>query len=268
MIESSAQSLSTLESCDAPNLALIQDISLDSITKSYPRSGMVLDHVSFEVFRGQSVALVGSNGSGKSTLMRVCIGLTPIDQGKVAILQNEIANAGRKGLRALRTRVGFVFQHHNLVPRVSVLSNVIHGALAQKSSFLYWGHSFAPRAVRERALSCLSRVGLADLAQRRADQLSGGQSQRVAIARALMQEPQILMADEPVASLDPAAGEEVMQLFADLCRSDGLTLLFSTHHIEHALKYSDRIIGLTRGRKIIDSETSLINESTLRGIYG
>jgi phosphonate transport system ATP-binding protein len=130
-----------------------------------------------------------------------------------------------------------------------------------------WFHEIAPRARREEAMACLDRVGLADLGVRRADQLSGGQSQRVAIARALMQQARVIFADEPVASLDPAAGEEVMELFRDLVRRDGLTLLFTTHNVRHALDYADRVVGLRHGRVAIDAASADLNPTSLRSFY-
>jgi len=205
----------------------------------------VLSGVSFTVRRGEVVALIGANGAGKSTLLRCLVRLVEPDEGDAMVLGAPTRALGPRALRRLRARV--VFQKHNLVPRLSVLTNVLHGALGR--SGLAAAHAAtAPGALREEALRCLERVGLAGLARQRADTLSGGQSQRVAIARALMQRPAALLADEPVASLDPAAGEEVMALFSALAREDGLTLLFTTHSMAHAAGYADRVIGLRAGR--------------------
>jgi phosphonate transport system ATP-binding protein len=170
-------------------------------------------------------------------------------------------------LRRLRARVGFVFQRHNLVPRLPVLSNVLHGALGRRAGPRAWFHEIAPHALREEAMDCLERVGLAGLAGRRADQLSGGQSQRVAIARALMQRPELMFADEPVASLDPAAGEEVMCCFLDLVRRYRLTLVFTTHNLRHALDYGERVVGLRGGRVTIDAPAAALDLQSLRAFY-
>ena len=207
----------------------------------------VLSGVSFTVRRGEVVALIGANGAGKSTLLRCLVPLVEPDESDAMVLGAPTRALGPRALRRLRARVGVVLQKHNLVPRLSVLTNVLHGALGR--SGLAAAHAAtAPGALREEALRCLERVGLAGLARQRADTLSGGQSQRVAIARALMQRPAALLADEPVASLDPAAGEEVMALFSALAREDGLTLLFTTHSMAHAAGYADRVIGLRAGR--------------------
>ena len=226
----------------------------------------ILDGVSLGVPAGQAAALIGANGAGKSTLLRTALRLIEPDGGKVSVLgQNPLELRGRD-LRHLRRRVGFVFQRHNLVPRLSVLTNVIHGAQG-RIGWRAWSHAWAPDAQRQEALECLASVGLADLAGRRADRLSGGQSQRVAIARALMQRPDLMFADEPVASLDPAAGEEVMALFARLCRDRGLTLVFTTHDLTHATRYADRVVGLRGGRLAIDAPASSLGATALRGFY-
>jgi phosphonate transport system ATP-binding protein len=211
----------------------------------------VLADVSFSVRRGEAVALIGANGAGKSTLLRCLLRLVEPDGGEAVVLGERTGALGPKGLRRLRARIGFVFQRHNLVPRLSVLTNVVHGALG-RAGFAAAHAATAPASLRREALRCLDRVGLAALARQRADTLSGGQSQRVAIARALMQRPEAFFADEPVASLDPAAGEEVMALFSALAREDGLTLLFTTHNMQHAAAHADRVIGLRAGRIVLE----------------
>lgn len=241
-------------------------IIIRGISKKYGEIP-VLKNLNLSIPKGQAVALIGSNGSGKSTLLRSSIRLIEPNSGEIIINGEEISHYSLRQLRKIRSQIGFVFQHHNLVPRLSVLSNVLHGALGRKNSPRLWFQGFASKEEREEAMNCLERVGLAQFASRRATQLSGGQSQRVAIARALMQRPSIIMADEPVASLDPQAGEEVMELFFHLSREENLTLLFCTHHLEHALTYADRVIGLSEGRIQIDSLTRDITSEELRGIY-
>ena len=162
----------------------------------------------------------------------------------------------RRELRGIRTRIGFVFQKHNLVGRLSALTNVVHGAQARDLGARAWLQSLAPQAIRQQALDCLERVGLAAMAGQRADQLSGGQSQRVAIARALMQQPEIVLADEPAASLDPQAGDEVMQLFASLMREEAKTVVFTSHNLSHALSFADRVIAIGGGKIVLDSPSS------------
>jgi phosphonate transport system ATP-binding protein len=189
------------------------------------------------------------------------------DGGEVRLFGTGVSARDPRGLKRLRARVGFVFQHHNLVGRATALSNVIHGCLARESWITTFNQAVAPNRLRGRAMACLERVGLADLAGQRADLLSGGQSQRVAVARALMQEPELLIADEPAASLDPAAGEEVMTLFADLARRDGLSLLFTTHNLQHARQYARRIVGLRAGSVVLDRPVAEMAAASLDDLY-
>ena len=170
-------------------------------------------------------------------------------------------------LRRFRAEVGIVWQRHNLVPRLSALSNVIHGVQARMSGPRVWVQSLAPAAVRDEAMECLVRVGLADRALVRVDSLSGGQQQRVAIARMLMQRPAFILADEPDASLDPQTGEEVMSLLLGLVRQEGLSLLVISHRLEHTLRFSDRILGLADGQIALDLATRDANAASLRQFF-
>jgi phosphonate transport system ATP-binding protein len=247
--------------------ALSADLEVRGLAKRFNGSAAVLTDVSLAVGKGEAVALIGANGAGKSTLLRCCLRLIEPDAGQVSLLETNVISLKAGALRRLRSRVGFVFQRHNLVPRLPVLSNVLHGALARRAGPRAWFHQLAPRALREEAMDCLERVGLAELALRRADQLSGGQSQRVAIARALMQRPQVMFADEPVASLDPAAGEEVMACFLDLVRRERLTLVFTTHNLRHALDYGERVVGLSGGRVTVDAPANTLDLPSLRAFY-
>jgi phosphonate transport system ATP-binding protein len=219
--------------------------------------------VTMRVNPGEAMALVGANGTGKSTLLRICLGLIRPDSGEVRLFGSPLDGS----LRARRARVGLVAQKHNLSPRLSVLSNVLHGLLGSHTGPRYWWQALAPGWARARAMAALGSVGLGDLALRRADRLSGGQSQRVAIARALVNRPRLLVADEPAASLDPAAGEEVMRLFFRLMREHGVTVIFTSHHIEHALGFADRVIGLRDGRLTLDARAADLTARDLRGLY-
>ena len=213
------------------------------------------------------MALVGANGTGKSTLLRCLMGLIPVTEGSVHLLGQQTNAASTRELRALRAQIGLVSQKHNLVPRLSVLSNVVHGLLGKHPGFRHWSHAIAPAESRAAAMHALERVGLADFAKRRADRLSGGQSQRVAIARAIVGKPKILFADEPCASLDPSAGEDVMELFFRLVRDEGVTVVFTSHNIEHALKYGERVLGLAQGRLELDTAAASLSASDLKGLY-
>ena len=241
-------------------------LEVQCLTKAYGRF-MVFEELSFSIAAGEAVALIGANGSGKSTLLRACLGLVPIDSGAVFVNQQPIHELRGTKLRTCRAGLGCVFQKHNLVPQLSVLTNVLHGALARGLGARVWGQSFAPAQERQKAMACLEEVGLADLAGRRADCLSGGQSQRVAIARALMQDPACLFADEPVASLDPVAGKRIMELFRRLNRSRGITLLFVSHHVDHALDYADRILALRNGRLERDAPAVTQSHESLKDLY-
>lgn len=242
------------------------DIEARELAKSFGETPIFSD-VSFRLARGEAVALVGANGTGKSTLLRCLMGLIPATSGDVHLLGTATRTATARDLRGLRAQVGLVSQKHNLVPRLSVLSNVVHGLLGQHPGIRHWSHSLAPQTSRDAAMHALDRVGLADFASRRADRLSGGQSQRVAIARAIVSAPKVLFADEPCASLDPSAGEDVMELFFNLVRDEGVTVVFSSHNIEHALKYGDRVLGLAQGRMRLDATAGSLSAADLRGLY-
>ena len=243
------------------------DLEVRGLAKRFNGGVEVLSNVALAIGKAEAVALIGANGAGKSTLLRSCLRLVEPDAGEIRLLGEDVRALKPAALRRLRARVGFVFQRHNLVPRLPVLSNVLHGAVARHAGPRAWFHEIAPRALREEAMRCLERVGLAGLATRRADQLSGGQSQRVAIARALMQRPELMFADEPVASLDPAAGEEVMGCFLELIRGEKLTLVFTTHDLRHALDYGDRVVGLRGGRVTIDAPSTALDLASLRSFY-
>ncbi|WP_425404204.1 phosphonate ABC transporter ATP-binding protein [Hwanghaeella sp.] len=230
-------------------------------------SPAILRGVSLDVADGQAVAILGSNGAGKSTLLRCLPRLIEPNDGTISLLDEEVVTLKRTALRRLRSRIGFVFQRHNLSTRLSVLSNVIHGAHGRAGPIRASHQSLAPKELRQEAMHCLDQVRLADFAERRAGHLSGGQSQRVAIARALMQRPEIMIADEPVASLDPSAAEDVMELFARLMRENGITLIFTSHHLNHALTYGDRIIALKDGLVAEDRPTARLQEQDLDWIY-
>jgi phosphonate transport system ATP-binding protein len=260
---------------DRPGLRLQGDAGLRGIdlqarglAKRYGAAPPVFAGLAFSIRQGDCVALVGANGTGKSTLLRCCLGLIAPDAGEVSLLGQPLATLGGAARRALRARTGLVSQKHNLVPRLSVLSNVIHGLLGQMSGPRYWLQGFAPEPARLAAMAALEKVGLAPLALRRADQLSGGQSQRVAIARALVGQPRFLVADEPCASLDPQAGEEVMALFMSLVKREGVTVLFTSHNVQHALSYGDRILGLRGGRIAIDAPSREVTPADMARLYG
>ena len=241
-------------------------LAVSGLTKAFA-GAEVLKGVDFALAPGQSTALIGANGSGKSTLLRCLVRLVEPSSGRVRMLGQEVGTLSPSALRRFRARVGIVWQKHNLVPRMSALSNVIHGAQARMSGPQVWTQALAPALVRAEAMACLARVGLADRARARVDSLSGGQSQRVAIARMLMQRPEFILADEPDASLDPQTGQEVMELLLGLVRQDGLPLLVISHRLEHTLAFSDRILGLAQGRVALDRPTPGTEAALLRRFF-
>jgi phosphonate transport system ATP-binding protein len=241
-------------------------ISLCDVQKSFVAGKPVFSNISFDIAPGSIVALLGANGAGKSTLLRCLPRLIEPDCGQIEILGQNVLRS-RAELKRTRGRLGFVFQKHNLVGRLCALTNVVHGAQARGSGMRAWSHMLAPEQLREEALSCLGRVGLSHVAVQRADSLSGGQSQRVAIARTLMQRPEIVLADEPAASLDPKAGDEVMQLFSALMREERKTVLFTSHNLEHALAFADRVIVIGKGGIQLDSPTKAVGLQALRNLY-
>jgi phosphonate transport system ATP-binding protein len=238
-----------------------------ALVKRFGDGRPVIDRLDLDIDRGERVAVIGANGTGKSTLARMLIRLVEPTAGSIEVLGETVTALDRRALTRLRARVGFVFQKHNLVSRLSALSNVVHGVQSRARGPRTWHQALAPAHVRAEAMECLSRVGLADKARARVDTLSGGQSQRVAIARMLMQKPSLVIADEPDASLDPQAGEEVMQLLASLTGAEGATLIVVSHRMEHALAHCERIVGLKDGVVALDRPASTLDEAHLRGFF-
>jgi phosphonate transport system ATP-binding protein len=242
-------------------------IRVRDLSKRYPGGTVGLDGVSLDVGAGEFVVLIGSSGAGKSTLLRCLNGLVPATAGAVSIDGLPVTGASREGLRSVRASVGFVFQQFNLQRRLNVLDNVLVGTLSRAGSWRTLLGRF-PGGEVERARRTLGRVGLAGLEGRRADTLSGGQQQRVAIARALAQGPRVLLADEPMSSLDPASSRSVMELLRDINREDGLTVIASLHVLDLALTYGQRIVGLRAGRVIHDGPAAGLTQAAAEAIFG
>ncbi len=239
-------------------------VTVTGLKKAYDGGAAILKGVDATITQGERVAVIGSNGSGKSTLLKCIIGLHPITGGAVETLGESFTSLPSAAQRnRLRRQTGFVFQKHCLVRRRSVLSNVVHGMLGAPGSWRAFTHSLAPAAWRDRALEALEEVNLLDKAMSRADALSGGQQQRVAIARALTRRPKLLIADEPAASLDPASGRDVMELFTRLCRDHGITLLFTSHDMEHTLEFAERVIAVKAGQVFFDKPSARVTQQDL-----
>ena len=226
-----------------------------------------LDGVSFAVPEGQLLVIIGLSGSGKSTLLRHLNGLHLPSEGSVTVLEQNVPNLNRTDLRNLRKEVGFVFQQFNIVGRLTCIENVLTGTLGRLKGPRI-GASMYPKKLRKEAIEQLERVGLAERAWQRTDTLSGGQQQRVAIARTLMQKPKIVLADEPVASLDPEISGQVMDLLVQCCIEDNITVLCSLHQVDLALGWADRLIGLRDGKIVLDTPVDdSIDQQSVMGVY-
>jgi phosphonate transport system ATP-binding protein len=241
-------------------------LRISGLTKEFAGRS-VLKGINLSVASGEALALIGANGAGKSTLLRSIIRLVEPSAGEVVALGQDVTQLDARALKAFRSRVGVVFQRHNLVGRLSVLTNVVHGSQSREKGPRSWLQAFARPETRSEAMQCLAAVGLDDRALQRADRLSGGQSQRVAIARMLMQRPELILADEPDASLDPRAGDEVMNLLYRLSKDRSLGLVVISHRIEHTIRYSDRIVGLADGRITFDIPSREADPTELRAFF-
>jgi phosphonate transport system ATP-binding protein len=247
-------------------------VELSRVRKCFGRGAPVLNEIDLKVAPGEMVALIGASGSGKSTLIRAIAGLTPIDRGTggtIRIFGAAMQSGGRVTGSAgdLRARLGVVFQQFNLVLRLSVLTNVLLGLLGQVPR---WRGSLGLFTTKEkqRAIRALQRVGIDEHALKRGSELSGGQQQRAAIARSLVQGAEILIADEPIASLDPNSARRVMDIIADLNRNERITVLVSLHQVEYALCYCPRTVALRDGRIAYDGPTEALTPAFLGELYG
>lgn len=233
----------------------------------YSRSGPeILKGISFNVEQDDFFAIIGPSGAGKSTLIRCINRLVEPDSGAVILNGKNITKAGTRELRKARRNMGMIFQEFNLVERMSVMDNVLSGRLGYignvRSLFRLY-----PRSDIQKALELLERVGLGDFVDRRADELSGGQRQRVGIARALIQQPQLLLVDEPTSSLDPKISREVMGMIKNMSEEAGVPVLCNIHDVQLALDFSNKVIGLQDGIKKFEGPTNEVDKSTLEEIY-
>ncbi len=245
-------------------------VEISRLTKTFRSGRKALSDIALKVEPGQMIALIGASGSGKSTLLRNLAGLTVGDRtsGEVKVLGRSVQKDGvlARDIRKVRSRIGFVFQQFNLVDRLSLLTNVLAGTLGRvpmwRSTICYF-----TRAEKDMALAALGLVGIAEYAGQRASTLSGGQQQRAAIARALVQKAEIILADEPIASLDPEASMRVMEILAQINRENGITVIVSLHQVEFALKYCSRVVALREGRVVYDGPNTDLSPTSLREIY-
>ena len=242
-------------------------LEVKNLTKVYDNKVLALDRASFEVAAGQFLAVIGLSGSGKSTLLRCINRLVEPTSGQVVWNGVNITAAPQEELRLIRRRMGMIFQHFNLVTRSSVLTNVLSGRLGYVNPVWSLVNHFSKDDM-SKALHNLARVGIGDKADTRADDLSGGQQQRVGIARALMQDPEIILADEPVASLDPVLAHSIMQILKQLNQEDGITVICSLHFLDLVQQYADRAIALNEGQLVFDGLPHEIDDQRFKEIYG
>ena len=241
-------------------------IRIRGLRKQYPGGTVALDGVDLDIAPGEMVALIGPSGAGKSTLLRCLNGFVAPTAGEIRIAGANVTEATGEGLRSIRAGIGFVFQQFNLQRRLSVLENVLIGGLARAPRLRSLLGLFPPTDLA-RARAALARVGLGGLDERRVDTLSGGQQQRVAIARVLVQEPQVILADEPMASLDPALSEAVLDQLQRISVEDGITVVTSLHVLDLARRYGRRVIGLRDGRVAYDGPPAGLTEEVAQRIF-
>ena len=240
-------------------------LTVSNLTKRFGAITAV-DNVGFRIERPTMVGIIGRSGAGKSTLLRMLNRLTDTSDGEVRFDQTDVLTLRRAALRQWRSDCAMIFQQFNLVPRMDVVSNVLHGTLAKRST-LATLFNFYPKDDIERAIETLERFGMADHAQKRVESLSGGQQQRVAIARALMQAPKLVLADEPISSLDPMNAQIVMQSLRKIHDEDGRMVLVNLHSPEIARQYCDRIIGMRDGRIMFDGSPDALTKTETEKIY-
>ena len=240
-------------------------LELKGVSKTYPGGVQALSNVSFGVPAGQFLVILGPSGAGKSTLMRCVNRLVDPSAGQIIFEGREITGKGRD-LRAIRRQFGMVFQQFNLVKRLSVLTNVLTGRLGYRSVWRSLAYSF-PEDDKRIAVECLARVNMEHKAFQRADTLSGGEQQRVAIARALAQQPKLILADEPVASLDPKIARQVLTYLRQVAKQLGITVLCNLHQVDYAREFAERIVGMSRGAVVFDGPADELTEQVIRKIY-
>ena len=248
-----------------PAAAEPASVELSGVTKHYVGT-KALSSVSMRVEQGEFVVLLGPSGAGKSTIFRCITALTAPDQGHVEVLGEHIGQLDKRELRVARRGIGLIFQQLNLIGRISALKNVLAGRLGHVSAWRVLLHMF-PERDRQQALANLDRVGLLRYAYQRADSLSGGQQQRVAIARALSQESRVILADEPVSSLDPESSETVLEILRGIGHERGIGVLCSLHQVDLAKRFADRIIGVRAGSIVFDGTAEELDDAALERIY-
>ena len=242
-------------------------IEFKNVSKTYNNGTKALQNVDLKIEQGEFVAIIGLSGAGKSTLLRSINKMHPITSGELFVNDVDVSKLKGKELRRFRRKIGMVFQSFNLVKRTSVINNVLTSKVADMNIIQSLLGIYS-KSDKIQALEALEKVGILEKAYIRADQLSGGQQQRVALARTIAQNPYVILADEPVASLDPVMAASVMEDFRKINKNLNITIVINIHHVDLALKYADRIIGINAGKIVYDGLSSNINDDILKQIYG
>ena len=241
-------------------------LEFQSVSMKYNNATTALTDISFSVDEGEFLSIIGPSGSGKSTILRCINRLVDATQGDITFDTHDVTRAKKKEMRQVRKKTGMIFQHYNLVNRLSVIENVLHGRLGHKSTMsgvigYYTEHE------KEKAFQIIEKLGLSEQAYKRCDELSGGQKQRVGIARSIMQEPRLILCDEPIASLDPSSSKIIMDHLSNINQTMKITCIVNLHQVDVALKYSKRVIGLTSGRIVYDGPPEQLTKSKIHEIY-
>lgn len=242
-------------------------IVFDHVSKIYPNGTVGLDDVNLTIQDGEFVAIIGRSGAGKSTLLRAVNRMHDISKGTLTVNDTNVSGLRGKALRHFRREIGMVFQSFNLVSRTTVIRNVLSARVPEMPFWRVLLGAFR-KEDKITALESLDKVGILDKAYIRADQLSGDQQQRVALARTLAQKPKIILADEPVAALDPVTAKQVMEDFVRINKEMGISILLNIHHVELAIEYADRIIGIRAGKIVYDGPSKEVDQTVLDSIYG
>lgn len=242
-------------------------LEVNHLTKQFGKDSKALSDVNFSVQEGEFVSIIGPSGAGKSTLLRCINRMIDASGGEIRFQDKSVMNLKKKELKQVRTKIGMIFQHYNLVNRLSVIENTLHGKLGTKSTIAGVLGLYSQEE-KQQAAKILNVLGLNDMIYKRADQLSGGQKQRVGIARALIQNPRMLLCDEPIASLDPNSAKVIMDHLKKVSTSMGITVIVNLHQVDVAIKYSDRIIGINKGQVVYNGPAENMTSEDIQRIYG